>query len=300
MPTYFGSTDGVINSDAFSNVYQISFDEASNIVYNVTPLTGVSATMSDSLGASSSAVSGNAVANNLEGPGEAVSLSGSLESLLNSLFTGSGGTIVANGSWEAVYTGTSTTSAVAYSNRPPLTYSPGSSVGPDPTVGTDQPIIAVNYYDTDGITQLGTRYYVLSNSDTPPEDANTILAAQDPSQAPYNPAFDYGALLTPATAVAGAYYYSCFEKNTLIKTPVGEVPVHQLKIGDLVLTNDGREVEIKWVGYQAINAFFAKKHDTLPVKLMAGALGDDFPKNDLYVSADHAVLSDGLVINAGA
>jgi hypothetical protein len=54
------------------------------------------------------------------------------------------------------------------------------------------------------------------------------------------------------------------------------------------------------MGYQAINSFFAKKHDSMPIKIIAGALGDALPKNDLYVSPDHAFLMDGLLVNASA
>ena len=36
------------------------------------------------------------------------------------------------------------------------------------------------------------------------------------------------------------------------------------------------------------------------IKIAAGALGDDLPKNDLYVSPDHAFLMDGLLVNASA
>ena len=38
----------------------------------------------------------------------------------------------------------------------------------------------------------------------------------------------------------------------------------------------------------------------MPIKIIAGALGDALPKNDLYVSPDHAFLMDGLLVNASA
>jgi hypothetical protein len=174
-------------------------------------------------------------------------------------------------------------------------------VGPNPYAGTDQPIILVNFKDSSGaIVQGLSQYFVLSNVSQPPADAAALVAEFGITD-PYVPGSDYSAVdLSAANTVSGTYYYSCFEKNTLIATPAGDVLVSELKIGDKVLTQDGRVVDIQWVGYQAINAFFAKKHDSMPIKIAAGALGDDLPKNDLYVSPDHAFLMDGLLINASA
>ena len=164
------------------------------------------------------------------------------------------------GNWAASYTGYSTADASQY------TGALSTATGPDPTHGLDQPIIAINYGSS-------TQYLVLSTDATTP---------------------------TNATAVPATYYYACFEKDTLIATPAGDVLVSELKRGDKVLTQDGRAVDIKWMGYQAINALFAKKHDSMPIRIAAGALGDDLPKNDLYVSPDHAFLMDGLLVNASA
>jgi hypothetical protein len=36
--------------------------------------------------------------------------------------------------------------------------------------------------------------------------------------------------------------------NTLVRTPAGEVAVEDLKIGDLVQTNDGLSVPLRWIG----------------------------------------------------
>ncbi|MEM9150398.1 MAG: Hint domain-containing protein, partial [Cyanobacteria bacterium P01_F01_bin.3] len=39
---------------------------------------------------------------------------------------------------------------------------------------------------------------------------------------------------------------------------------------------------------------------TYPICIKAGALGNNLPMRDLYVSPDHALFIDGLLINAGA
>jgi len=129
------------------------------------------------------------------------------------------------------------------------------------------PIIKVN--PTDG----GTTYFVLTNNSSP-------LASS-----------------TPVPAQLSPLLY-CFEKNTLIATPSGEVPVSELAIGDEVLNCDNNSVKVKWIGRQTINPFFAKLEKSMPIKISVGALGNDLPTADLYVSPGHAILVDGVLVHA--
>ena len=95
-------------------------------------------------------------------------------------------------------------------------------------------------------------------------------------------------------------YNYCFLSGTLIATPSGEVPVEHLKIGDLVTTADGRAVPVKWLGEQRLRNSMFTPARMAPVCIAKGALGEGLPHGDLYVSADHGLMIDGLVINAGA
>jgi len=92
----------------------------------------------------------------------------------------------------------------------------------------------------------------------------------------------------------------CFMAGTLIRTPSGEVPVESLKRGDLVLTNDGREIPVCWLGRQTVSTVFADKLRVLPIRIKAGALGENVPSRDLLVSPDHALLVEGALIHGGA
>jgi hypothetical protein len=92
----------------------------------------------------------------------------------------------------------------------------------------------------------------------------------------------------------------CFMAGTLIRTLEGEVAVETLKPGSQVLTHDGRTATVDWLGIQTISLRFADKLRVLPIRIKAGALGDNVPSRDLLVSPDHALLVEGALIHAGA
>src|SRR5215469_9692172 len=91
----------------------------------------------------------------------------------------------------------------------------------------------------------------------------------------------------------------CFMQSTGISTPSGLVKVEDLKVGDLVLTSDGRSVPVQWVGRQTVSKLFADEL-SLPVRIKAGAIAENVPARDLLVSHDHALFIDGALIHAGA
>ncbi|NET48915.1 MAG: Hint domain-containing protein, partial [Merismopedia sp. SIO2A8] len=93
----------------------------------------------------------------------------------------------------------------------------------------------------------------------------------------------------------------CFLAGTRILTDRGEVPVEELHMGDRVQTADGTLEPIKWIGKQTIQPNQVKNPlRGYPILIKAGALGDGLPYRALYTSPDHALLVEGLLINAGA
>ena len=92
----------------------------------------------------------------------------------------------------------------------------------------------------------------------------------------------------------------CFLEGTNIFTEHGYRQIEELKIGDKVKTFDGKLEEIKWIGKQTRHRFSSHPLRSLPIQIKAGALGDNLPHRDLFVSPDHSVLIEGLLINAGA
>ena len=96
-------------------------------------------------------------------------------------------------------------------------------------------------------------------------------------------------------------YFECFGTGTLIATESGQIPVEQLKIGDLVKTATGQLEPIKWIGRKTCHPRKVRNPlRSFPILIKAGALGNNLPVRDLYLSPDHAVFLEGLLINAGA
>ncbi|MBZ0129631.1 MAG: Hint domain-containing protein [Rhodobacteraceae bacterium] len=132
----------------------------------------------------------------------------------------------------------------------------------------------IDRYDSPG----GSYFYVLSTRD---------LSAHAPATA-------------SGVTITAQGFTICFAADTLIATPDGEVLVTELGIGDRVLTADGRNVAVKWIGRQDVHVLFRPPDRLLPVRIAAGALGDGLPHSDLTVTNDHALLVDNVLCHAGA
>jgi hypothetical protein len=93
---------------------------------------------------------------------------------------------------------------------------------------------------------------------------------------------------------------ACFMAGTMVRTPDGEAAVETLKRGDLILSSDGQVKPVSWLGVQTISTRFADNMRVWPIRIRAGALGENVPSRDLMLSPDHAVLVEGALIQAGA
>jgi probable HAF family extracellular repeat protein len=89
----------------------------------------------------------------------------------------------------------------------------------------------------------------------------------------------------------------CFAADTKIATPLGETPVQSLRPGDRVLTADGRECQVVRIGHRRIDCCrHPLPEQVWPVRIRAGAIAANVPRQDLLVSPNHAVLiGDALV-----
>jgi hypothetical protein len=91
---------------------------------------------------------------------------------------------------------------------------------------------------------------------------------------------------------------TCYTRGTHISTDRGDCPIEALQIGDLVLTASGALRPIRWIGHHAHDQRFAAHPNIAPILIRAGALDDGVPARDLYVSPQHAMLLDGVLVPA--
>ena len=92
----------------------------------------------------------------------------------------------------------------------------------------------------------------------------------------------------------------CYCRGTLIRTACGEVAVENLRIGDRVMTASGALRPIKWIGRRSYGGrFIIGRKDILPVCIKAGALDDNVPERDLWISPHHAMYLDGVLVDPG-
>lgn len=94
-------------------------------------------------------------------------------------------------------------------------------------------------------------------------------------------------------------YPSCFLRGTAIKTPAGEVAVEDLHIGDSIETAYGAPVAVRWIGRQTFKRHgYAWPESVMPIRIARHALDTNTPHTDLYLSPNHALFLNGVLIRA--
>jgi hypothetical protein len=99
----------------------------------------------------------------------------------------------------------------------------------------------------------------------------------------YTAAFDAASGLEAIT-------FACFAEGTRIRTPRGEVPVEDLTVGAEVELANGGTKPVIWIGKQSV------EQRARPVHVRAHAFPRHVPRRDLWLSPDHAVHMDGVLI----
>jgi hypothetical protein len=123
-------------------------------------------------------------------------------------------------------------------------------------------------------------------------DGPTALGGAGPNDTPDRPV---PGTPTPPT---GEPAVACFAAGTWITTARGHVMVESVHPGDRVRTvvRDG-EAEVIWVGRRAVNcSLHPVPTQVWPVRVSRDAFGPGLPAADLYLSPNHAVFVDGVLI----
>jgi Hint domain len=89
----------------------------------------------------------------------------------------------------------------------------------------------------------------------------------------------------------------CFEAGTRILTASGERLIETLAPGDTVPTRIGGTGRVRWIGRRTIDLTrYPAPEAGWPIRIRAEAFAPGQPARDLYLSRDHAVFVDGVLI----
>lgn len=105
---------------------------------------------------------------------------------------------------------------------------------------------------------------------------------------------DQSAGTAPADTPGARGGVICFAGGTLIATPDGPRPIEAIQPGDRISTRDDSAQEVLWTGSRRMSGarLYAMPH-LRPVRIRAGAMGEDRPEFDLLVSPEHRMLVRG-------
>ena len=106
----------------------------------------------------------------------------------------------------------------------------------------------------------------------------------------------FSGTLAPETLLVEAEV-PCFARGTRIATPDGAVPVEDLRVGDAVIAHSGDALPIVWLGHRRVDCRRHPRPELVwPVRVEANAFAAGAPARDLWLSPDHAVFVDGVLI----
>ena len=103
------------------------------------------------------------------------------------------------------------------------------------------------------------------------------------------------------TAATGFHVFvTCYAAGTAILTEAGETAVEAIRAGDAVVTvAEGRRTvrTVEWTGERRVDCTrHPRPEQVWPVRVRAGAFGEKIPHRDLWLSPDHAVFVEGVLI----
>ena len=151
--------------------------------------------------------------------------------------------------------------------------------------------------DTVGVTYNGATYsFTVTAYDS---QGAIVLDYAGNLYALSNTALTEGQVLTLTTDGPGDYAPPpCFAAGTRILTRHGEMAVEALAVGDeVVAMHSGGFSPVTWIGRRSIDCSTVHHPaECWPIRVRAHAFAPGRPHRDLFLSPDHAVLVDGVLI----
>jgi Hint domain-containing protein len=279
---------------------------AESITYGTIRLDGGSLTDSAGITIGSGTLIGKGMVTGPVGGGGVIEASGSLD-LTGSVQSSATGLQIANGSntldldgsvaagATITFDGTAGTLKLTDFTGQTLTGFGGTVAGMNVGAST----VPTTGIDLTGVTRANvTSAQVSGASIVVKEGAATVATINLDSAPPANTYVDW-----IADGGAGTEIFlstaACYRRGTLIETPDGEVPIEELAIGDEVVTFAGEPRRVRWIGRRAYDGrFIAGNRAVLPIRIMSGALADGVPARDLYLSPEHSLYIDGVLVQA--
>ena len=161
------------------------------------------------------------------------------------------------------------------------------------TIGTLSGFAATigNFNNGDAITVLGTTI-----AETSFNASSHVLTLYNGAHAVAG-SLQFGASVTDGSDIKVNGIVPCFMVNTRIATPHGELPVQAMRVGDKVRVLSGHDEPIVWIGHRSVDCVrHPEPHRVWPVRVSAHAFGNGRPARDLWLSPDHALFIDDVLV----
>lgn len=164
----------------------------------------------------------------------------------------------------------------------------------DAPIGTNT---VLNFVPGSTIELVGTPASVATSDGTVTASAGTYaLASFFMSGAPAGASFQAVVDANNNTFITETI--ACFAGGTRIRKLAGDVAVEDLRPGDLLPGADGPQ-PVVWIGRRHLDLRRHRRREAAwPVRIKAHALSPGVPMRDLWLSPEHAVLIDDLLIPA--
>lgn len=127
-----------------------------------------------------------------------------------------------------------------------------------------------------------------------PSQSGSILGTLDVSTAISGSALTS---IETVNAQGGLGALPCFAAGTLIRTDRGDIAVEDLRLNDTLPTLLFGSSRIVWIGHRQVDCTrHSSPRKVWPVRVRAGAFGPGLPERDLFLSPDHALYLEEVLI----